>query len=288
MTSDILTLPYSLHELRRICRRLTREVRELALEHHRIRIHDIHPDLVPAGQPVHEHVHSFYEGHLFLEGGGMYLTGREEEVGQAGALLHGPHQPHGWAAYAQPCLRLLIWFSMEPMAPVRRPSSWPICPDLFHDAVLLLDELHHARAGWHHRATSRTTTIISRLLSLSGWPDSPRIEPESADELVQRIEQFFRDNLPRPLTLADVTSHLGMSERTLCRNFTALTGETVMERLCQLRMEHAAALLADTNAPITAICAQAGMPDPSYFCRRFHQHFDTTPARYRRAQQKRS
>ena len=282
MTSNLPEMTYSLHELRRLCRRLTREVREVTLGGARIRIHDIHPDLVPAGQPVHEHIHSFYEGHLFLHGGGMYLTGREEEVGRAGALVHGPHQPHAWAAYREPCLRLLIWFSMEPMLALTRPPCWPICEDLSHDAALLLDELHDARPGWHHRAASRVTIIISRLLSLSAWPDSPRAPAEAPDELVQLLEQFFRDNLTRPLALADAATHLGMSERTLCRHFTALTGETVMERLLNLRMEHAAALLADTNASIATICAQTGMPDPSYFSRRFHLHFDTTPARYRR------
>lgn len=282
MVETLPSLSYSLHEVRRLCRQVARAVPEIALESHRIKVHDLNPHSVASGIPVKEHVHSFYEGHVFLEGGGIYNTGRPERVGQGGTLLHGPHMPHSWREYDLPAFRLLIWFSIEPVVTVSRPAVWPICPDLVWDIHLLLDEVTAAQAGWHHRVTSRLTVIISRLLSVAGWPDSPRPASVTNTDLVYTIDQLFADNLARPLMLADISAHLGMSERTLCRQFLELTGETVMERLHNLRMDRAASLLLDTDAPITTIGELIGMPEPSYFCRRFRQHFHNTPARYRK------
>ncbi|HEY3376851.1 MAG TPA: helix-turn-helix transcriptional regulator [Armatimonadota bacterium] len=287
MSKTLPVLKYSLHELRRLCRQVTRVMPEIVLDRHRIHIHDIHPDYVPAGSPVHEHVHSFYEGHLFLDGGGVYVTGKEEAVGQGGALLHGPHAPHAWQAHDTACLRLLVWFSMEPMVPVTRPQDWPICPDLYQEITLLLDEAHAGLPGWHHRVTARTTIFLSRLFSIAGWPESPQPDPVPSTDLLTMIEQFFRDNLARPLALSDVTAHVGMSERSLCRQFLELTGETVMERLLNLRMAQAATLLADSEASLTVIGQQVGIPDPSYFCRRFRRHFNMTAAQYRHGVQSR-
>ena len=282
MVEILPTIPYSLHEVRRLCRQVTRAVPEIVLGSHHISIHDLNPHTVATGIPVKEHVHSFYEGHIFLEGGGVYHTGREEEVGPAGTLLHGPHMPHSWQEYDTPAFRLLIWFSAEPAIPVFRPAKWPVFPDLVWDAYLLLEEVARAEPGWHHRATARLTGMISRLLSVTGWPDSPRPASVTNTDLVTMIDQLFTDNMSRPLTLADVSAHVGLSERTLCRQFLEITGETVMERLHNLRMDRAAQLLLDTDASIIAIGELVGMPDASYFCRRFNKHFHNTPARYRK------
>ena len=256
----------------------------MVLNGHQVRIHDIHPDLVLAGQPVHDHEHSFYEGHLFLEGGGRYLTGRDEEIGVGGALLHSPHMAHAWAAYHQSCLRLLIWFTLEPMAPIIIPARWPVVPELYFDVMALLAEIRDHFPGWQHRLPLRMTTIISRFLAIGAWPaisDSDAMRSPHVD-MVQMIEQFFRDNLARELSLNDVTTHVGMSSRTLSRNFAQITGETVMERLQTLRLQQAATLLAETEDSLTIIGNAVGIPEPSYFCRRFKKHFNMTPAQYRR------
>lgn len=282
MLQTLPQISYSLQEVRRLSRQVARAVPEMTLGSHRITVHDLNPHTVAAGTPVKEHVHSFYEGHIFLEGGGIYATGRPERVGPAGSLLHGPHMPHGWRENDIPAFRLLIWFSTEPAIPVLRPERWPVFPDLAWDVALLLEDVEQASSGWHHRVSSRLAVIISRLLSITGWPDSPRPASVTNTDLVTTIDQLFSDNLARPLTLDDISAHLGMSERTLCRQFLNLTGETVMERLHNLRMDRAAKLLLDTDAPISQVGEMVGMPDSSYFCRRFRRHFHNTPARYRK------
>lgn len=49
-------------------------------------------------------------------------------------------------------------------------------------------------------------------------------------------------------------------------------------------MRKAAALLAETDATVKEVGAQVGIPEPSYFCRRFRNCFGTTPLRFRQQQ----
>ena len=285
MTSfPTIKLDYSLAEMRRFCRQITSELPEIVFYGHKLRIHDIHPDLVPVGQPVHIHEHSFYEGHLIIQGGGIYLSDNEQHVTEGGVLLHAPHVQHNWAAYNQPSLRLLIWFTLDPMVTLTRPVQWPVVPELFLDVMMLFGEINDNQPGWKQRIELRISIIISRLLAINGWAPQTSTLPSqvSYNDTVQLIEHFFRDNLSRPLTLADVTANTGICERTLCRNFKQLTGETVMERLQTVRMQQAASLLAEGNESLLVIGEKIGIPDPSYFCRRFNKHFNMTPAQYRR------
>jgi len=270
-----------LPELRRLCRRITRAAPEVTLGGHRIQVHEIRPNNIQVGHRVRQHVHSFYESHIVLEGSAVYLTGGEQVMTPGGALLHGPHTLHEWQEPEASCLRLLIWFSLETAVPVPRPAQWPTWPDLLWDVALLLAEADNMDRGWHYRATARLTVVISRLLTIADWPAETQAAPMSRTDLAAMVDQFLRDNLGRPLSLLDIADHVGVSQRTLCRQFQEQTGTTVMEHLSTLRMDRAATLLAETDDPLYDIGDQVGMPDPSYFVRRFKRHFHTTPHVYR-------
>jgi AraC-like DNA-binding protein len=270
-----------LPELRRLCRQLARATPALTLDGHHLVIHDIRIHQKSAGKATLEHVHSFYEGHVLLSGVGRYAMGETQALGPGGALLHGPHAPHAWAESDMACLRLLVWFSLEPTIPVPRPAAWPVWPDLLWDLALLFDDAAATVPGWHHRVTARLSVVLSRLLAIANWPSSPQPPQLPQQHLVTLVDQFLHDNLARPLTLDDIADHVGISQRTLCRQFLQLTGSTVMERLATVRMDRAASLLAETDASLAEVGDAIGMPDPSYFCRRFRLHYHVTPNTYR-------
>ena len=277
----------SLPELRRCCRVLTRMTPEVMLGGHRVMVHDVRPHFIQLGHQVREHVHSFYEGHILLSGRAMYLTGGEQMMGPGGALLHGPYTGHSWREPETPCLRLLLWFSVAPAVPVPRPAQWPMWPDLLGDVARLLDEAHRTHPGWQHRLHARMTVILSRLLSIADWPPAETPEQRTPPPLLAGIDQFLLDNLARPLTLADIADHAGVSQRSLCRQFTEMKGAPVMDYLFTLRMDRAAALLAESDLPLSEVAEQVGVLDTSYFCRRFRGHFHLTPGVYRKQAQAR-
>ena len=271
----------SVPELRRRCRLLTRTVPEIVLGGKRLVIHDVAPNFIQLGHRVREHVHSFYEGHILLSGSANYLTGGEQLMGPGGALLHGPNTPHTWQEPETPCLRLLVWFSMEPAVVVPRPAQWPLWPDLLWDVALLLEDAAGTRPGWADRLRARLTTVVSRLLTIADWPPDAQPVMLPPSHPLAGIDQFLRDNLAWSLTLSDIADHAGVSHRSLCRQFLQMNGTTVMEYLFTLRMDRAAALLAETDASLSDIAAQIGILDTSYFCKRFRRHFHLTPGVYR-------
>lgn len=281
MTSEFIPLPYSDNELRQYSRIITREVSTITLSGHRITMHDIHPTRSVAHWSIAEHTHSFYEGHFVLEGNGYVTVNHELPIRQGCALLHEPHIPHLWGTTDGECLCLVLWFSIEPHIALQEPSAWPIWPETREDIRCLFQEAEGTLPGWKDRLAPRLSVIMSRLLTLGDYRTPVEHQKLNEESLVESVEQFISDNLSRSLTLADVAAHVGMGERNLTRRFRQLTGETIIERQYTQRMDHAASLLVDTNETISGIALRIGMPDPSYFCRRFRKHFRISPQVYR-------
>lgn len=86
------------------------------------------------------------------------------------------------------------------------------------------------------------------------------------------------------LSATEVAHALGVSPRTLHRAFAA-QGGSVMERLRQMRLQHARVLLAQPRLAglgMAEVGRRCGYGDVSHFVRDFHRAAGTTPARWRR------
>jgi AraC-like DNA-binding protein len=93
--------------------------------------------------------------------------------------------------------------------------------------------------------------------------------------------------LDRP-TCADVARIVAMSESAFSRFFKAQTGNTYSDHLSSLRIWTARKRLAETNAPITDICFDAGFNNISNFNRIFLRAAGMTPSKYRAASRRRT
>ena len=72
-----------------------------------------------------------------------------------------------------------------------------------------------------------------------------------------------------------------MSKGNLIRVFRNATGQTPIEYLIDIRIQHATDLLSKTNLPISEIAYQVGFSDSNYFSRHFNDKLKTTPTNYR-------
>jgi AraC family cel operon transcriptional repressor len=95
-----------------------------------------------------------------------------------------------------------------------------------------------------------------------------------------RAEENLRGGVPRLLELA------GVSAAHLSRSMRAAYGVTPTAFVTDLRLEHAASLLAATNATIATIAARCGFTSQSYFTRCFTTAHDLSPRDFRRRSQR--
>ncbi|WP_245514053.1 GlxA family transcriptional regulator [Antarcticimicrobium luteum] len=93
----------------------------------------------------------------------------------------------------------------------------------------------------------------------------------------RRIETGFAD----PLSVADLATHAGLSERTFLRRFQAATGLGPAAYLQRLRVEKARGALERSGGTTAEIAWSVGYRDPSAFARAFKSGTGLTPGAYR-------
>jgi transcriptional regulator GlxA family with amidase domain len=101
------------------------------------------------------------------------------------------------------------------------------------------------------------------------------------DEIVIEAQQWLRERLGRPVAMAQLAAHLGLSSRTLNRRFRQATGISPQAYLQRQRISHARELLKHSNLAIGEIAWQVGLQDASYFSQLFRNHSGMSPLRYR-------
>jgi LacI family transcriptional regulator len=119
--------------------------------------------------------------------------------------------------------------------------------------------------GFSHVVTRRSTETV-----------------QTADPLVARADEFIRINAGTAVKVDDLVRHLHVSRRWLEKRFKAVMGRTVYAEIMHVRLERVQTLLRESAEPIDEIASACGFASASHLGTLFRQHFDTTPAAYRR------
>jgi len=83
------------------------------------------------------------------------------------------------------------------------------------------------------------------------------------------------------LTVADLARTAGLSRAHFSREFRRTFGETPHQYLLTRRLERAAALLRNTDRPVTDICFAVGLASVGSFTTSFRRVHGATPLAYR-------
>jgi AraC family transcriptional regulator len=86
--------------------------------------------------------------------------------------------------------------------------------------------------------------------------------------------------------LAELAAAANVHPAHLGRVFRRHYGVSIAAYLRRLRLDRAAAKLAESDTPVARIAAEEGFADQSHFTRAFKRHTGATPARYRRLTQR--
>ncbi|MFI1014560.1 GlxA family transcriptional regulator [Streptomyces sp. NPDC020965] len=95
--------------------------------------------------------------------------------------------------------------------------------------------------------------------------------------------RWLAGNLHRPLTLADIAAHAGISVSSLNRRFRARTGLPPLQFVLRARVQEAQRLLERGDDSVERVAARTGFGTPTNLRHQFQRSTGTTPTAYRTA-----
>lgn len=159
-------------------------------------------------------------------------------------------------------------------------------------AVLVLAFIMIGVAYWQRRKTIRQRQAMNEEQTLFYTDASNRIlheifvKPEeelppakSQDILfAEQLNEAIHKNMSNPnLKMDDLGEEMGLSRVQLYRKVKAITGQTPVELLRQMRLQQAYALLTSTTKTVGEIAYEVGFGTPGYFSSCFKKQFGKYP-----------
>jgi AraC-like DNA-binding protein len=251
------------------------------------------------------HGHRFYELLFITHGTGWHRVGLERAVvGPGSLLLIAPGEVHdtrglvgvrGWlllfeASAVRASTTTLAELPSElAFLPFARgagaPAAFTVPARARADWALRLESLA--------RETSTTTPGLGRtqlaraeldvLLIKAARLVAPSLGLGAAHRpLLAEVFQFIDARYTRPISLRDVAKAVRRSPAHLTTVVREATGRSVVQWIHERRMAEARRLLLETELEVGEIGERVGLPEPSYFVRRFRATHRVTPLGFRR------
>jgi AraC-like DNA-binding protein len=162
-------------------------------------------------------------------------------------------------------------------------------PDLQGVIRLLIAETTRSRPGARAVATRLTEILFVHVIRT--WLDDPDAGPRPGqhswltalrDPRIGAVLSEMHESPQRPWTVEGLARDVAMSRPAFARQFKTLVGVPPLAYLARLRLDRAARLLRDTDAPVGEIAAAVGYSSEFAFSRAFSRQVGLAPGRYRR------
>ncbi|MDE2421895.1 MAG: helix-turn-helix domain-containing protein [Gammaproteobacteria bacterium] len=101
------------------------------------------------------------------------------------------------------------------------------------------------------------------------------------DEMILNIQDWIESNYTKAITIQDMASYIGMSERTLKRRFLTATQLSPNRYLQKVRLDKAKKLLLVTNLSVKEVAYEVGYENISFFIKLFKENVGLTPAKWK-------
>lgn len=245
-----------------------------------------------------------------LEGEGHYrLYGEMIWARPGDIILLKPGTPHDYSvpldglwnffwAHFQPRVDWFSWWNLPELQPglfkatLRTSHSQERAYQAFlqlhtDSNASLLEQAHQTASA---RALLRRELALNRLeeLLLLTTLETEQERQRLLDPRVQQVLDIISKNLSAQHTVATLAHEVALSPSRLAHLFKQEIGDSLISKLVELRLAHAARLLTFTNDSIATIADEAGFHSAFYFSRQFQQHFGMSPRAYRTTQKQHS
>lgn len=213
-----------------------------------------HPTYIPKGYHYESHCHLYNELVLIQQGRYRSRVAGVDRIASPGDILLYPqgmvHEE--WVEDSQLVLTWACTFKQSGQAFI-------FCHDTNGRVQELLAQLtgdtmvaHFPKKQKDQRVGALFEMLLVELRELV------RGQPMS---MVEQVRRYIRNNLPRVLTLDELSAVVGLSKYHFARQYHAHTGRTPMEDVRFLRAEEARKLILNTTLPLCSIAPQVGLPD---------------------------
>lgn len=108
------------------------------------------------------------------------------------------------------------------------------------------------------------------------------LHTSSRGGILQRAIEYINANIYDDLSIDKICDAVHISKYHFCRNFKAVTGNTVMDYVLKTRIINAKNMLITTEYSISEISERCGFCSISYFCRVFKESEGVSPLKYRK------
>ena len=238
---------------------------------------------------VAPHFHKSFEIITVISGScKCSINGIEYTLGEKDSVFISPFDIHTFSLDENSSARritfhehLILTFSQaldgrKPISPIFRVKEKNV--DFF---LLLTDTLfgkekeHFSRITPYHRriqTKSLLYLICGDFMSLAEFVSAP-----STDNISIGIAKYISKNFKNNITLHDVANEMGYNYQYLSRMFNKVLKVNFKKMLNQYRIEHAFALLQDTNMPISRVCFESGFQSIRSFNQVCLDTFGKTP-----------
>lgn len=128
-----------------------------------------------------------------------------------------------------------------------------------------------------------TDPSARRLHDIFDKPEDDLPPPRSQDVLfAEQLNEAIRKHMSNPnLKMEDLGEEIGLGRVQLYRKVKAITGQTPVELLRQMRLQRAYALLGSTTKTVAEIAFEVGFNTPGYFSKCFKEQYGKLPMELR-------
>ena len=213
------------------------------------------------GQQVRSHHHTTWELVYYLEGQIQCVVEERSYEARPGVLLAIP--PH--TAHYELSLTPWACYYIEIVAPPQQP--WPRQYDdasgAFGSLCSLLVNEWGRQQPEREAMLSTLVTQIDILLrrTHAAW------QLCAAERLVREAERCLEERFEKRITVNEVAREVGVSETYLRRQFMRRRGRTPLDYLHSLRLQHALALIGNSDLSLEVIATISGYDSASHLSR---------------------
>lgn len=219
---------------------------------------------------------------------------RKYTLSEGQAIFICPFQLHGFSLGAASEIRritfhehliLTVYRSLENRVP-KNPVFY-LSPDLFEFTMTRLSAFWGNESVTLSRITPYETRVqikgILYLLCGEFLQSTELTELNRSSKIAIAVVEYISKNFQKNISLSEVAKQQGYNTQYISRVFNSTMGSSFKKMLNQFRLEHAYAMLQDTDLSISHICFESGFQSIRSFNQECKNAFGKTPKELRQS-----